>query len=245
MKLRHLTLIATALAASTALECGAVQPLDNFSVHLGGYITEFDTEVRADGQGGDGTSVDLNRDLGLDSSDIIATIGATWRPWQNHEFGLSYYQDDGSASRRIDREIEFDGTVYPISSTLRGLIWYSMEVGLSLEVDSNGNDVGGTIGSSVDADLPAPTIGGSWRWVPGGSDWRLSADLGYFSADIDGVDADVTYGRVGVEWFPWEQAGISLDYTARQIEASAEGSRFDGNFDFVDSGLRLGVVYRF
>jgi hypothetical protein len=119
-----------------------------------------------------------------------------------------------------------------------------MSLDLALEIDANGNQVGGNISERVSADLPAPTIGGSWRWVPV-QDWRISADLGYFSADVNDIDADVTYGRIGVEWFPWERTGFSLDYTVRDIDADANASRFEGNLDFTDSGLRLGVTYRF
>ncbi len=274
MKPHYPALLAAALLAIAAPEGRAVEPLDTFSARIGGYVTEFDTKLRADGQAGDGTSIDLERDLGMNQSNTVAVISATWRPWEKHEFGLSYYQDDASATRRIDREIEFDGTVYEVSSTVRagidldayeayyvwwaadqdnwvmgprlGLVWYRIGLGLSLEADANGNPIGsGQVSSSVDADLPAPSIGGSWRWVPGGSDWRLSADVGYFSADINNIDANVTFGRFGVEWFPWDNWGASLDYTLRRIDADAQRTNFDGNFRFIDSGLRLGVVYRF
>ena len=72
-----------------------------------------------------------------------------------------------------------------------------------------------------------------------------SATLVRLRGSIDNIDADVTTGRFGVEWFPWENWGASLDYTARRIEADAQRKSFDGNFRFIDSGLRLGVVYRF
>lgn len=270
---RHLPLFAAVLLASTAFECRAVEPLDTFSARIGGYVTDFDTKMRADGQTDDGTRIDLERDLGLDQSNAIAIASIAWRPWEKHEFGLSYYRDSADATKQIDHDIEFDGVVYETSSTLRadldldaydiyyvywaldreswvmgprlGLVWYSIGLDLSLEVDANGNQVGGTVSSSVSADLPAPSIGGSWRWVPGASDWRLSADVGYFAADIDNIDADVTFGRFGVEWFPWDNWGASLDYTLRRITADAERSSFNGNFRFIDSGLRLGVVYRF
>jgi hypothetical protein len=273
MKPRHLTLLLSTLLATAALEARAAEPLDTFSARIGGYITDFDTDMRADGQSGDGTRIDLQRDLGIDQSNAIAAASLSWRPWEKHEFGLSYYRDSGDATRQIDRDIEFDGEVYETSSTLRaeldmdaydiyyvywamdrdswvlgprlGLVWYSIGLDVSLEVDANGNQVGGTLGSSVSADVPAPSIGGSWRWVPGDSDWRLSADVGYFAADINNIDADVTFGRFGVEWFPWENWGASLDYTMRRITAEAERGSFNGNFRFVDSGLRLGVVYRF
>jgi hypothetical protein len=126
-----------------------------------------------------------------------------------------------------------------------GLVWYSVDLKLDLRIDANGNPVGGgSVSSDTSADLPAPTIGGSWRWTPS-EDWRISADGGYFSADIGDVDGDVWFGRVGVEWFPWERSGFSLDYVISQINLDADTSNFDGNFDFTDSGVRLGYVYRF
>ena len=260
------------LLALASFQCPAVEPLDTFSFRIGGYITEFDTEVRADGESATGTRIDLQRDLGLDESNTVAIMGVTWRPFDNHEFGLSYYRDDADSSRTLNRTIVFEGTTYEAASTVRaevdldaydlyyvwwaannerwalgprfGLVWYSMELGLSMEVDSGGNRIDGAISETVDADLPAPSIGGSWRWTPF-DDWRLSADIGYFSADVDDVDADITFGRMGVEWFPWTQAGISLDYTVRRIKADAETDNFFGNLEFTDSGLRLGFIYRF
>ncbi|MBU8974574.1 MULTISPECIES: porin family protein [unclassified Lysobacter] len=260
------------LLAMTSMQARAIEPLDTFSARIGGYITEFDTEVRADGETESGTRIDLQRDLGLDESNTVAVVGVTWRPFDNHEFGLSYYQDDASASRTTNRSITFEDTTFEAQSTLRaevdldaydlyyvwwgvnndrwalgprvGLVWYRMNLELSLQVDAQGNRIDGAIREDVDADLPAPSIGGSWRWAPL-DDWRFSADVGYFSADIDNIDADITFGRLGVEWFPWERAGLSLDYTVRRIEADSRRDDFIGNLDFTDSGIRLGAVYRF
>ena len=53
------------------------------------------------------------------------------------------------------------------------------------------------------------------------------------------------FGRVGVEWFPWENWGFSLDYTARKIKGDADTGDFLGRIDFLDSGIRLSGVYRF
>ncbi|WAC64560.1 hypothetical protein OVA13_07330 [Pseudoxanthomonas sp. SL93] len=272
MKRYALIGIAGSLALCSMAPAHAVEPLDRFSARIGGYITRFDTDVKADGETQEGTEVDLHRDLGLSDDDAIAFVAVTWRPWDKHEFGLAYYGNDSSASRELTRDIVFDGTVYEASATVDsefdldtyeldytwwaashedwalgprvGLIWYQMDLRLSAEVEADGEQVGGTISESVDADLPAPVIGADWRWTPG-EDWRVSAELGYFSAKLNDIDADITYGRAGVEWFPWERVGFSLDYTINHIKADAEKDRFDGSLDFVNSGLRLGAVYRF
>lgn len=110
------------MAGSLAL-CGiapahAVEPLDEFSVRLGGYITRFDTDVRADGETSGGTEIDLNRDLGLSDDEAIAFVAVTWRPWENHEFGLAYYGNESSATRELTRDIVFDGTTYEASASV-------------------------------------------------------------------------------------------------------------------------------
>lgn len=255
-----------------AMPAAAVEPLDTFNIRVGGYISKFDTELSADGETSRGTRIDLHRDLGLDQDNIIAFVGANWRPFEHHEFGFAYYQDSVDGTRQLHRDISFNGTTYQANATVRtdydldayelnytwwaasherwalgprlGLIWYKIGLSIDLELDANGNQVGGTVGDSVSADLPSLNIGGSWRWTPA-DDWRISAEAGYFQANINDIDADVTFGRLGVEWFPWDQFGFSLDYTINHIDASVEKSRYHGDFDFTDDGLRLGAVYRF
>ena len=120
-----------------------------------------------------------------------------------------------------------------------------MDIALALQVDVNGNQVGGGFREEASTDLPSLTLGGGWRWTPSGhGDWRVGADVGYFQANINDVDADVTFGRLGVEWFVWERSGFTLDYTVSKITADAEKTDFVGNLDFVDSGLKVGYIYR-
>lgn len=255
-----------------APQARAVEPLDTFSAHISGYVTSFDTEIRADGEGRRGTDVDLHRDLGLGDDNLIANVGFTWRPWEKHEFAVSYYTQSADATRTINRDIEFDGTLYEASSRIRtdvdidayeasytwwaatndrwalgprvGLIWYKMALGIDLDVDVGGNQGSASRRSRVSADVPAPMIGGGWRWTPA-DDWRLSADLGYFTVNVNDIDGNIYFGRAGVEWFPWERTGITLDYTYTRIEADADKKSFTGSVDFIDAGLRLGLVYRF
>ena len=267
---RAATLLSLAALSALALPAQAVEPLDTFSVRIGGYTSSFDTEVRADGQTDRGTEVDLERDLDLDPDNLVGFVGFTWKPFENHEFGFSYYGNDTSKTHVIDREIEFDGDVYEIGATLDsdfdvdayeasyvwwvanhenwalgprfGLVWYSVDLKLSMERDASGNP--STVRGEVNTDLPAPTIGFAWRWVPA-EDWRVGAEAGYLSAKVSDVDADIGFGRAGVEWFPWENWGFSADYVVSRIKAGSEQDDFDGDFNFVDRGFRLGAVYRF
>ena len=263
---------ASALAPQTGLAQDGLQPVDRASIQLGFTLPDFDTEVRADGQTSDGTRVDLSRDLGLESSNLVGSLGLTWRPWDNHEFSLTYFNDDSDATRRITRDISFDGTDYQVNSTLRsemdvdaytlayvwwmkhesnwaigprvGMVYYDIDLSLQLTVDAAGNAVSGGARASTSPQLPVPVIGGSWRWVPA-KNWRLKLDAGYFSADFDNVDGSVSYLNGGVEWFPWQNWGLTLNYSHQDIDVNASRNAFNGDIDFVNSTATLGVIYRF
>lgn len=269
---RVATLLSLAALSSLALPAQAVEPLDTFSVRIGGYTSSFDTELRANGETTEGTEIDLDRDLDMDPDNVVGFVGFTWRPWEHHEFGLSYYSNDSSKTRVLSRDIVFDDTVYEANATVDsdfnvdayeayyvwwaashdswalgprlGVMWYSVDLKISLEVDANGNAVNGSVRDEVNTDLPAPTIGFAWRYVPA-EDWRIGAEAGYLSGKVSDVDADVAFGRLGVEWFPWENWGFSADYVVSRIKADSEQDDFDGDFKFIDRGFRLGAVYRF
>ena len=246
---RFAALLSFVALSSVAPSAYAVGPLDTFSARIGGYVTKFDTKVRADGTTTIGTTVDLDRDLDMNQDQVVGFVGLAWRPWEHHEFGISYYGTDSSKTKVLERDIEFGGTVYEAQSTVRGdfsgegyeayyvwwaasrenwalgprlgLLWYSLSLELDMQLDANGNQVGGSISNDGSLDVPAPTLGGSWRWTPS-EDWRISADGGYFAAKIDSIDADVWFGRIGVEWFPWERSGFWLDYVINNVKADED-----------------------
>lgn len=265
--------ILLALLAGAPGVAAAVEPLDTVNFSIGSYLTRFDTELRADGRFTNGTSIDLRRDLGLDPNDTIAFARLSWRPFDRHEFGLSYFGTDVAVERRLQHDIVFEDHVYEASATVRasydldsleayyvwwafssenwalgprlGVTVYQIELGLDLTLDVNGNPVGsGGLKDSFNGDLPAPTIGASWRWTPA-EDWRIAADAGWLSTEINNIDGTVGYARLGVEWHPWQHAGLMLDYNVMDIRASTERRHFTGHLDMRNSGLRLGLIVRY
>ena len=271
-RLTGLSAVAAVLAAIPAA-AAAVEPLDTFSVRIGGYVTRFDTRVRADGELFGGTTIDLSRDLGLDKDDMIGFLGVSWRPFARHEVGLLYFQNGVDSEKRLERDIVFEDHLYQAAATVRGrydvdaveayytwwgfseenwalgprlgLTWYRIELGIELEADVNGDPVGsGALEDSVSADLPAPTLGAAWRWTPA-EDWRIVADAGWLSTEINDIDGSITYARAGVEWHPWARFGVLVDYTLSNIDARTERDAFTGHLQMRNSGLRLGLLYRF
>ena len=251
----------------------AVEPLDVFSFRIGGFVNRFDTRLQADGELQAGTAVDLERDLNMDPDHALAFVALTWRPFQRHELGLSYFRESNDSIWTLERDIVVDGTLYEATTTVEaaydldayetyyvwwgvarhdwalgprvGLIWYELDFDVRMTLDANGDPVGqGGAQTEIGADLPAPAIGLSWRWTPARK-WRVLAEAGYFSAHAGEVDADVVYGRAGVEWFPTERFGLMLDYSLSDVDMDSEKRGFHGRLNPKHSGHRLGLVYRF
>lgn len=129
-----------------------------------------------------------------------------------------------------------------------GLQWYSVSLKLSGHASVVGP--GGSIESSgeltakASTDIPDPFIGVSWRYQA--LDWmRVVADLGAFKANIGDVDARLYNGRVGVEFYPWQNIGIVTQYSYNKIDADVTKDSFNGNATFRFDGFQVLAKFRF
>lgn len=98
--------------------------LDGFAIDLGLFANNLDADVKLNGDSAGGSRVDLNRDLGLDSSRNLPFIAMTWRPFERHEFGFNYYQDDVSRARTLTREITIRDDAYEAGVELSSKLTY-------------------------------------------------------------------------------------------------------------------------
>jgi len=264
--------LASAAMANAAQAGDALPVLDDARLSVGWVLSKFDTNLQADGTVVSGSDIDLDKDLNLDVSNGVAFIGGTWRPFKNHEFGFGYFSNNTDGTRKLSRDIIFDGVTYPVDSTVKadfnvdvyelsytwwgmqkedwalglrlGLVGYSIDTSITLLLDSTGNDVGNSVSNSVSPNVPAPAIGAAWRWRVA-DQWRLKAEVGYFSANVGGVDGSVSYFNAGAEWFPWARWGLTANYTYQSIDVSVDNSQFNGNLDLSSGLTSIGLTYRF
>jgi len=89
-----------------------------FSLSVGVFLTNMDTKTRIDGMVGDGTDVDLEGDLGLDNSDTVFRIDGYYRFNQKHRLDFSVFDLSRSASTLIEKDIEWNDTLFPIGTTI-------------------------------------------------------------------------------------------------------------------------------
>lgn len=261
-------LFAATLMPATATATAA--PLDTFVIRVGGFATRFDTTIRRAEDPGD--RLDFNDDLGLEDQKLIESIAVAWRPWRHHEFGVEYFDEELSGTRRLDRELELEEETFPLATTVSstfglealefhytwwaavherwavglrvGYVDYSMRLRIRMLLGEQGEPPEVRVQATWDDHVPAPTIGVDFRMVPA-ERWRIGGNLGWFEAEFESVSPLIATARLGVEFFPWERVGVWADYGMSRLDARIHSSRFDGAVEIYEGGLRVGVTWRF
>lgn len=248
----------------------AITPLDKASFSLGLAIPDDSTKIDFNANVS-GTPINLKRDLGLETDNFIATMSATWRPWENHEFGFGYFTNNASRTRALADPIEWDGVVYDgtvktkidVSTSDLSYIWWglnkenyalgpmlrlsyiTLDAQINLAIDADGVPVlDDSFKRTENTDIPAPTIGFAWRWVPA-DQWRLNMNAGYMQASFGEFDGSALVASGGIAWFPVENWGFSLNALYMNFDVNKTNLNFDGNINVKQSNYNLGVTYRF
>jgi hypothetical protein len=93
---------------------------DNFTLRLGGFfLSSINTRLSlTDESGHGGQQVDFSRDLGGRDNLTLFRGDAEWQFAANHKVQLSYFNIDRTASKAIERTIDWGDQTYPVSTTL-------------------------------------------------------------------------------------------------------------------------------
>ena len=250
----------------------AVELLDQFAIRVGGFATRFDTEIRRDDpDGGRGTDIDFDKELGLEDRQVIEFIGADWRPWKRHEFGLNFFREEYRGTRRLNRDIVFGEETFALDSTVRselalqafefhytywpiaretwalgfrvGYMDFRLHTAIELLLGIDGEAPSMVAETEVTEYIPAPSFGVDLRAMATPR-WRVSAHVGWFEAKFKNISPVVATARIGLEYLPWENLGLWADYGLHYLDADVHTSRFDGALRIYQGGLRLGVTWR-
>lgn len=77
------------------------------------YLFGLDAKVRLDGsKTGVGTTVDLDEDLDVDTTDHMIRAGIQWRFNPRHALGFSYYDMEFEGDGKLDQNFQIDDTIF-------------------------------------------------------------------------------------------------------------------------------------
>ena len=85
---------------------------------LGAFITDRQSNTRFDSDAGDGTDIDMEDDLGLESSTNAARLGGYVWLGRRHRLDGAYFDLSRTASIPIQETIDFGDQTFEINTAL-------------------------------------------------------------------------------------------------------------------------------
>jgi hypothetical protein len=228
------------------------------SLSFGLFVTDWDSKARLDIEGGPGgTPVDLEKDLGLTVSDSVFRLDGNYRFTDRHRIDFSAFSLSRSASKELERDITWNGTTYPVSSTVSSdfkLDVYKVAYTLSLATTEKGyvGVTGGLYIADIDVRLsstgiaeddrgaataPLPVIGLRGEYALADK-WTFRASGEFFALKYDNYDGSLIDLYAGIDYQLFDRAAIGVGLNSVRIDLDVTDKRLTGKLDWrYDGGL--------
>jgi len=233
---------------------------ERFSIGIGAFITDRDTNTRLDSSGttNDGTDIDLENDLGLESSSTFFRADGYYRLNRRHRLDFSIYDLSRDGSRQIDKQIQYGDTTFDVNTKvssefdlliLKAGYTYTFlqrdkgNLGVSLGLytaDSKIKLSEPTLGSvesrGVTAFLPVIGLNGEYEITP---KWTFRGNGQIFKFDIDNIDGSFSDVYAGVDYKLTDRFAIGLGYNKVLFNVESSKSDFTGKLNWDYDGIML------
>jgi hypothetical protein len=256
-KARVLLVMGASLLTSQLLH--AETPQDRYWIQLEYFRPNVNSTARLDATGTvRGTTLDMERDLGLAHSQSTGYLLLGTRLGQAWRLEFEYYQLRRSGSRTTDRDIQWGNASFPLSTTVDARFdttIYRLTGGWSF-VHTTQAELGAALGFHVtDFDLglagqaagvanalsfqevrrsqlvPLPTIGayGSYQVAP---QWTVRGRVDYLSLNYQNYDGKLLNSMAAVDWRFSRTFSIGAGYRYVKYELGLTKSDFEGQADY-------------
>ncbi len=234
-----------------------------FSLSIGVFLTDRSSKTRVDGTAGmDGTEVDLEGDLGLNRSDSVFRIDGYYRFNQKHRLDFSVFDLSRTASKVIQKDIEWNDTLFPIDTTVNSdfdlaiykiaYTWsfmrkdkgylgvtaglYIADFGTRLEAEA----IGELESSGFTAPLPVIGLRGQYDFSEKLS-FRASGEI--FAIEYEDYSGSLYDIYAGLDYQFFKHVAIGIGVNAVKINIGISKERFNGDINWrYDGGM---VFFKF
>jgi hypothetical protein len=216
------------------------QAFTRFSVSAGQFGGNFTTDVRVNptNGAGEGTSLGLERDLGLTSSQNVHRFAIEWRPFNRHELAANYVSANRNGFASLNREVVFQDRVYPVSADVSTVFntskWEATYTYWAARSDRGGFGIEiGAAGLTIDASLLAQQPGQTLTISQNAS---TNVPVGLIGAQVRYAFTDRIAGRASAAALP----NVKIDVY------SGSATTADARLEFrIVKGIAIGAAYNY
>jgi len=246
---------------------------DPFTISLEAFFPTISTVVRLDASdGGAGTTIDFEQNLGMSDTETLPALGFTWRFAKKHRLVFDYFDLSRSGSAITTSEIRFGDQVFqvdlPISSYFDSQVTsvrysYSLifdekkelalTAGLSIQDIQFGLMGTGNVGiveqevSGLTAPLPSFGISGGYAFT---EKWVGRAALGLFAFDLavsdeSDISGEIFNAKIAIYHNTFENVHFGLKYSFFDVSVEFEDAQRINSINYKYHGPILSVDFVF
>jgi hypothetical protein len=256
---RHVLLIGT-LAVAAAANAEERDPLDaKLIVDAGMFFLSTDMRVQVNGetaQEPEGSDVNYDDTFGIGNFDRFRADGL-WRFADRHSVEATYFQNNRSATRSLDRDVEFKGQLYPVGvdthaqsdltiaelsygyafmrndqyelAATVGVHYLDIKLKLDATVMANGQTNTRNLDTSASTSAPLPVVGlrGVWK-LP--HNMYIDAHAQYLYINYDPYKGRLVDLKASFVWQCTDHVGIGVGYDDFRFRFDiTDRPKFDGS----------------
>lgn len=232
---------------------------ERFAISLGAFITDRDTQTRVDSNTlGRGTTIVLEDDLGLDSSQTVFRIDGHVRTAERHRIDFSVFDLSRDSTWTIDQNIQFGDEVFSANTTIDSnfdlviykiaytySVWWTEHGFLGVDAGIHVADLVETLSApsagqfqlkSLTAPLPVIGIRGEYYFNPR---LALSGNVEWFGIKINDIEGRLLDIYAGLDYKITDNFALGVAYNFVTFDVDARRSKFAGSLDWDYDGVLL------
>jgi hypothetical protein len=225
----------------TAISQEADTGNSSWGFSVGAFFADQDMKTKFEVSVGDiDVVVDFEDDLGLRDSQSVFRIAAFYEFNERHRLDLDVFDLSQSATATITRDIEWDGTVFPISteiSTALDLSIYKLAYTYHLlrrdkyklgvtgglyiaDIALNLNLLENDVEKRGDVTAPLPVLGLRGEYFFSDR-WRASASAEWFGLEIDAYSGTLRDIMIGIDYRFGDHSAVGMGYNTVHMDIDA------------------------
>ena len=236
---------------------------DRFSLSLGVFVTDRDTDTQLDGTT-TGSDINFEKDLGLDSSDNVFRVDGYYRFNERHRVDFSLFDLSRSASTQIDRDLQWGDASYTINTVVDtdvDLKIYKAAYTYAFMRRDNGylgftaglyvadtrssiseQNLGQATVGEVTAPLPVIGLRGEYAFS---DHWSFRASGEFFALEYNDVDGSLIDLYAGIDYRVLDNISLGFGVNSVSIDVDATKTSFAGSIDWQYTGGLLFLKFNF
>jgi len=243
--------------------------VERFRLTAGFFVPVSNTNIQVGIKGGtDGSEIDFEKDLGFNRTQGTFLGNFQWRISPRSRFAFNYYNIPRNSTHQLDKEIDFNGQIYPVDATVKSFfntaiyqISYGyaivskpkFEMGLMIGTHLVGGNIGISLTSenqfeSASTDFgftaPLPDLG-LWGGYAINKKLAMNLDLTYLSLSVGGISGSIFAYNLLFVYKVIDKLDLSLGYSGLNFKVDYTKNDTKAKFDWSYNGPSLGVTYSF